>query len=244
MATQSAEGSFSLIEEGGFVSPHGPSGSRQQSIKPPQPTLGDRCQFLMTGEVEEDDSPKWISPGLMAFLVLMIIIAFVLSCVGVDMARSNSRSIKSMETNMAALTATQDTYGALDCSQGDIIWGQTPVAGSAAWYQIIGGSEATLSWFEVRSSCCISLLVPGPLTTFVLTADRAPLPRAFQALRDAESRCYNGVQGSLAWIESPEEDAFLMELIRSNNGYEHKLCMCVQKPSVKRITYVVNQPTR
>ena len=91
--------------------------------------------------------------------MLISFIAFILSCVGVDMARSNKRSIDQMKSDLGTLkkqiaSLEQQSSSTYDCSKGDIIWGQTPVEGSVAWYQLIGGSKATLTWFEVKQWNC------------------------------------------------------------------------------------------
>jgi len=208
MATQpTEEGTFSLFEEGGFASSKGHSGYRHQPNKPPPPTLGDRCQFLMTGEVEEDDSPTWVAPASMGFLVLMSFIAFVLSCVGVDMARSNSRSVSQMKSDLATLkkqvvSQQQEHHSSTyDCSQGDIIWGQTPLEGSVAWYQLIGGSKATLTWFEVIAKLftenILSLVTAASIGhTLNIQPHRTPLTRLCEMLKcGATTECEARLHG-------------------------------------------------
>ena len=149
------DGRFSLLEERGVApSPNGQPNrvpqyaQQQQHINdPPQPSFGDRFNFLFH-EMEEDGKPKWLAPALMGGFVLMSFIAFVLGCVGVDIARANYRAIATLQSTAQRLGDAQSTYGILDCSKADIIWGQEPVKGSNAWYQVIGGKDATITWFQ------------------------------------------------------------------------------------------------
>lgn len=113
-------------------------------------------------------------------------------------ALSNANSTNVSSNQASTKSSSPSRFGGMDCTgQDDMIFGSEVHTFEDHSYQLVGlGSKGTYD-----ASASLSFM---------------------DALRDAEHRCYGGKPGYLANVESPAENSFLLNLLKSDSSFGDK----------------------
>ena len=134
---------FSLLEESGVDRRQAAENrhrGRSDSIS--GPTIRERAALII-----EEASEEALCFVVVLF-VAMSFIAFVLGCVATDKSRDNSAALQVQGNAIAALEASGQAPSVDTGCTADLIWGVDPVEGTHAFFQVIGGHGAAMTWFD------------------------------------------------------------------------------------------------